>query len=572
MITLVWLSPLLAPLIGVVVTSLRPGPRTSWVLIAAPVPAALFAIVGPPDVPPTLAWLLLDTNLALDPVGRLLLGLTAAAWIVAGIYARADAEQGGGYADWWLLALFGNIGVVIAADVISFYAAFVVMTLAAYGLVVHRREPSVRRAGRIYLVLGVAGETALLAGLLLASAGASGLELAEVAAAIAGSGSRDLIIALLIVGFGIKAGVLGLHVWLPLAHPAAPFAASAVLSGAMIKAGVIGWLRLLPIGEEALPGWSTLLIGLGFLTAFGGVALGLTQRGPKVVLAYSSVSQMGFLTVLVGVALATPDVARLATAAAAAYALHHGLAKAALFLAVGLLPGVRAGWRRRVVLAGIAVAGLSLAGAPLSSGAFAKAWMKQSMDLASLAPWTVTVASLAAAGTTALVVWLMVLLLAQRPDTDTSPQSLAPWFALLIGVLLATPLMAARLLPELGVPGPGSLVLDAGWPVLLGLTLTGVVALAGRRVRIPVPDIPAGDLVVLGERAVTAAWRSLHAVGTPTAQVLTRTATAARQAAVTLSRRDEVLDRLEERLTRWRTGGVMVALVLAALAITLLFT
>jgi hypothetical protein len=103
----------------------------------------------------------------------------------------------------------------------------------------------------------------------------------------------------------------------------------------MIKAGLIGWLRVLPIGEVALPGWATLVITLGLLTALGGVAVGLTQRNPKANLAYSSVSQMGLMMVLVGVALAVPDGAELSVAAAGVYALHHGLAKGALFLGVG---------------------------------------------------------------------------------------------------------------------------------------------------------------------------------------------------------------------------------------------
>jgi formate hydrogenlyase subunit 3/multisubunit Na+/H+ antiporter MnhD subunit len=99
----------------------------------------------------------------------------------------------------------------------------------------------------------VAGETLLLAGLLLAVAEATGLGCRGGRRRRRLAPQRDLIVGLLVAGFGIKAGVLGLHVWLPLAHPAAPFAASAVLSGAMIKAGLVGWLRLLPLGEVALP-------------------------------------------------------------------------------------------------------------------------------------------------------------------------------------------------------------------------------------------------------------------------------------------------------------------------------
>jgi formate hydrogenlyase subunit 3/multisubunit Na+/H+ antiporter MnhD subunit len=570
--TLLWLSPLLVPLVAVVVVTARPGPRTSWLLVAAPVPAAVFAVTGGPGGPPELGWLLLGAQVSLDDVGRALLGLTAVVWVVAAIYARRDAEQRDGYAAWWLLSLTGNVGVILADDVLSFYSAFVLLTLAAYGLVVHRREASVRRAGRVYLVLGVAGETALLAGLLLAAVDAPGLRLVEVADAMAGSSRRDLVVALLAGGFGIKAGVIGLHVWLPLAHPAAPVAASAVLSGAMIKAGLVGWLRLLPIGEIALPGWATTFIVLGLTTAVSGVALGLTQHAPKVVLAYSSVSQMGFVTLLVGVALAAPATAPVAIAAAAVYAFHHGLAKAALFLAVGVLPTAARGWHRGAVLTGMGVAGLALAGAPLSSGAFAKAWMKQSLDLALIGPAITTKASVAAAGTTVLMVRFIVLLRDQPSNSTGEAWPLGPWFALVGGVVVLTPISATRLFPDVAVPGSTSLVTDAAWPVLLGLIIAGTAIVAARYVALPLPSLPPGDVVVLGERAVASTGRVLVAGATPVAVLLGRSLDAARDAMLGLGRHDEVLDRIEDRMTRWWTGGAMVALVAIAITATLLAT
>ena len=565
---LLWLAPILVPLAVGAVLTLRPGRGTSWLLAAAPVPALLLAVTGPVLPAPELPWLLLEPRLALDEPGRVLLGLTALVWIIAGVYGRTEAEQRGGFADWWLLSLTGNIGLLLSDDILTFYTAFVVMTLAAYGLVVHSRTAEARRAGRVYLVLGVAGETLLLAGLLLAAADATGLRMADIAIAVAQSPDRDLIMALLVAGFGIKAGVIGLHIWLPLAHPAAPFAASAVLSGAMIKAGLVGWLRLLPIGVVALPGWSEVLVTLGLATAVLGVALGLTQRAPKVVLAYSSVSQMGFITLLIGVALASPSAAPVAVAAAAAYALHHGIAKAVLFLAVGLLPQFGTGWRRTTLLVGVVVAGLALAGAPLSSGAFAKAWMKQAIDLALPGTNLTTLASLAAVGTTVLMARLLLLLRARLPDTAAvgSAAGLEPFSTLVAATLVATPLVAPALFPALATPGARSLVTEALWPVALGLLLATAAVLLRRRVSLHIPEVWPGDLVVIAERAVSGAARGLAAAAPPVTTTLSRTSSAVQAAALALGRRDEGLDRLEDRLTRWRTGGAMVALV--ALAVT----
>ncbi|MFU8839431.1 MAG: complex I subunit 5 family protein [Nitriliruptoraceae bacterium] len=569
MTVVLWLAPLVLPLLLAGVVTARPGPR-SWALLAvAPLPALVLALVGPVLDPPALPWLLLEVHLALDGVGRLLLVLTALAWTVAGVYSRAEVEQQGGYAAWWLLSLSGNVGVLLADDVLTFYTAFVVMTLAAYGLVVHTRTATSRRAGRAYLVLGVAGETLLLAGLLLAVADATGLRLPEVATAVASSDQRDLIVGLLVAGFGIKAGLLGLHVWLPLAHPAAPFPASAVLSGAMIKAGLVGWLRLLPVGEVALPAWSTLLVGLGLAGAFVGVLLGLTHTSPKVLLAYSSVSQMGFVALLVGVAIGTPAVAPIAAAAAAAYALHHGLAKAVLFLGVGLWARATRPRQRSLLLGGIVVAGASLAGLPLTSGAFAKAWMKDSVALGALPAGVTTATSLAAAGTTLLMLRLLVLLRAQPVPAQHQRIVLGPWLALSGTVVALTPVLVPRLLAELPLPSSSSLIRDALWPALLGAGLAAAAVTVARRTSLRLPTVPAGDLVVLEERAVAGLADGLARTCVPVVAATIQASLSLRDAVARLARHGPLLDRIEDRLTRWSTGGAMVALVAAALLLAL---
>src|SRR5690606_10160568 len=114
----------------------------------------------------------------------------------------------------------------------SFYFFFALMTYSAYGLVVHQRSPEAWRAGRTYIILAVLGEVALLAGILLAAAAIGTSDLSQAPTGIARAEYRSLIIALLSAGFGVKASLLGLHVWLPLAHPVAPTPASAALSGA----------------------------------------------------------------------------------------------------------------------------------------------------------------------------------------------------------------------------------------------------------------------------------------------------------------------------------------------------
>ena len=126
----------------------------------------------------------------------------------------------------------------------------------------------------------------------------------------------------------MKIALAPLHGWMPLTYTAAPIPAAAVLSGAAVKAGVIGLDRFLPLGA-ALQGGEA-LTWIGFISAFYGVAIGVTQRNPKTTLAYSSMSQMGVIAAALGMALASADQA--AAADVAFYAVNHVLVKAALFL------------------------------------------------------------------------------------------------------------------------------------------------------------------------------------------------------------------------------------------------
>ena len=236
---------------------------------------------------------------------------------------------------------------------------------------------------------------------------------------------RDATLAFLIVGFGLKVGLVPLHVWLPLAYPAAPIPAAAVISGAISKAGVIGLLRFLPL-DAALPDWGAALAAVGLVSAFYGVAVGITQANPKTVLAYSSVSQMGFIATVLGMALAAGNGG--ATMAAAFYAAHHVLAKGALFLAVGVsaASGARRWWP---VLLPAAVVALGFGGLPLTGGGLAKLAVKPPLGEGVVG----LLATLAGAGSTLLMLhFLHRLRLAVAPDprATASPGLAWPWLAM----------------------------------------------------------------------------------------------------------------------------------------------
>lgn len=362
-----------------------PAHYSRWWIVSAPLPA-LLASIALPDTTLQLPFLLLGAVWQLDAMSRPLLMMTALLWLLAGLFARGYMQAGGlrRFTIFWLATMLGNFTLIVAKDIASFYTGFALMTFAGYGLVVHTLSKQALRAGRIYISMAILGEVLILAGFISLIPNLVEPMLYHVPLAIAEHPQSIWISTLLFAGFGVKVGVLGLHFWLPLAHPVAPTPASAVLSGAMIKAGLIAWMQVLPLGEDITPlieslnwplfAWT--VIGLGLAASFFAAVLGAFQRKPKAVLAYSSISQMGLMTTLLGVALLMPELWPGVMAALIAFTVHHGLAKGALFLGVGLVDTHLSPAQHWAVLTLLALPALSLIGLPLTSGAAAKYLLK----------------------------------------------------------------------------------------------------------------------------------------------------------------------------------------------------
>jgi formate hydrogenlyase subunit 3/multisubunit Na+/H+ antiporter MnhD subunit len=544
-------------------------------------PALLLAALPVEYRSSQILWLLLETQVGLDPLGRLFLLFSALLWTVSGVYARAyiEPQRQRGFMLFFLLTMVGNLALPIAADVATFYLFFALMTFAGYGLVVHQRGEAAERAGRVYIGLAVVGEAFLLAGLLLAVHSAGSLALAGIPAAVAVSPHVGPITGALLVGFGIKAGAVPLHVWLPLAHPVAPTPASAVLSGSMIKAGLLGWLRFLPLGETAMPGWGTAVIGFGVLATFFGVMVGMVQTDPKTVLAYSSISQMGVINVGMGIALASPASVVPAVGAVAMYAAHHGLAKGALFLGVGVAGAVdQRGAGRGFVALGLLLPALAIAGAPLTSGGVAKGELKTLLPF-SPGPWPLWLEwllPLSAFATTLLMARFLVLVAAGAEDTQGHPVHrglIGPWAVLLAGVAFTLwllprfyPLEAAAV-P--GLPEPGYIGID-----VLPLAAGGLVfwfLLRGRRwfrSRGEEPVVAAGDLIVYFERIGGLLPGTISAAGAAGGEPGEAFADRWYQVYARSDRQD-ILLRLELALTRWSSAILLTLLVSACLVLLL---
>jgi formate hydrogenlyase subunit 3/multisubunit Na+/H+ antiporter MnhD subunit len=514
-----------------------------------------------------LPWLLLGTRLGIDTTAQVFLFFTALLWTCAGVYARAYLAQDAArhqFFAFFLVTMSGNLGLILAQDMVSFYLFFALMSFAAYGLVVHEGSAEAYRAGRIYIGLVMIGEVLLVSALLLIVPATGNASLPELPVRVAAASARDLIIGLTFAGFGIKAGALPLHVWLPLAHPVAPTPASAVLSGAMIKAGLLGWLRFLPLGEIATLGWGNVCTIAGLAAAFYGVLVGCTQDNAKTALAYSSISQMGFMTMAVGVGLTAPTVWPQALTATALYALHHALAKGTLFLGVGVAKEARgSAWIRQGIGIGLLLPALALAGAPFTSGAFAKLALKTATAQLP-APWPAWLGwllPLAAIGTTLLMGRFLWLAWPRSTvhGSQLTPGLWVPWAVVVIGVTVTTWLFAVRD-PDIMLKTLPS----ASWPVLVGVLVVWVTWQWSHTAATPIGlNIPAGDLLVGAE------WLA-HCLRHTILLSAARSMTTQRRARASPwrgcrggGRIGVALLQMEGRLGRWTSAGVLFLLLAA---------
>lgn len=229
--------------------------------------------------------------------------------------------------------------LLLARNGVLFLMAWEVMAISGYFLITtedHKEE--VRRAGFIYLIATHTGTLALFALFALLGQSAGALDF-PAAGSLAATGS-SLIFLLGLFGFGMKAGLMPLHIWLPGAHAAAPSHASALLSGVMIKTGIYGLVRLTSFFAEIPVWWGWTVLLLGAVSGIMGVALALAQHDIKRLLAYHSVENIGIIALGLGIALLgrsydQPALIVLGLSGCLLHVANHGLFKSLLFLSAG---------------------------------------------------------------------------------------------------------------------------------------------------------------------------------------------------------------------------------------------
>jgi formate hydrogenlyase subunit 3/multisubunit Na+/H+ antiporter MnhD subunit len=365
----------------------------------------------------------LGIDLMVDGLAALMLITTAVIALCITVYARTyfGAPSAGGrkvlFWPLWLIMWGALNALFLSADVFTLYVTLELINLSAVALVGLPRTADALRAAIRYLFIAFLGSLSYLfgVGLLYGSAGA--LDIATVAAAVEPTNTYYAAAALMLVGLMIKSALFPMHFWLPPAHANAPSPVSALLSGLVVTASVyilirLGFTVFRPLLQSSLP---HLLGGLGAAAVIWGSVTALLQARVKMVIAYSTLAQVGYVYLLFPLAAGEPEAAALAWYGGVYFAVCHACAKAAAFLAAGVvmkrvghddvmrLPGLA----RALPMAFFAfgVAGINLVGLPPSGGFMAK-WLLLQAALVQGA-WTVVAVlaagSLLAAGYTVRV-------------------------------------------------------------------------------------------------------------------------------------------------------------------------
>jgi len=289
----------------------------------------------------------LPFHLRLDPLAAFFLmvigSVTAGvSTFAAGYFRKAEGTPPGLLCLEYHIFLASMTLVVLADDAYAFMVMWETMALSSYFLVTaNHRVAEVRKAGYIYLTMAHIGAIAILLCFGVLQANTGDYTFANMRAQNLSPFWASIAFVLALVGFGAKAGLLPLHVWLPEAHPAAPSPVSALLSAVMLKTAVYGMLRVsFDLLDTRLWWWGALLLALGLATAMYGVVFAAVQVDMKRLLAYSSIENIGLLFAAIGLALifsayGMKSVAALALTAGLYHVASHAFFKSLLFLSTG---------------------------------------------------------------------------------------------------------------------------------------------------------------------------------------------------------------------------------------------
>lgn len=287
-----------------------------------------------------------DFMLRGDPLSGLFVLVISLLTIFASVYSigytreHKHAQQIGVLYPALVLSIYA---VVLSANVVTFLISWETMSVVSYFLVTVGRDDVSMRAGLVYAVMTHIGTAFLVAAFLVLGAATGSMEFSAMqgASQVLPQRLRDLVFVFVLIGFGVKAGLVPLHTWLPRAYPVAPSNITALMSGLMSKTGLYGFLRIvMDVLGSGPEWWGLLVVGLGALSALTGILYALTEQDLKRLLAFSSIENMGIIMLGVGASMmfmrqGLVVVSAMALMAALYHMMNHAMFKGLLFMSAG---------------------------------------------------------------------------------------------------------------------------------------------------------------------------------------------------------------------------------------------
>lgn len=278
--------------------------------------------------------------LRLDAFRMLFALLATIAWFLVTAYAikyLERYERRNRYYLFHMLTYAGTMGMFLSDNLLNLFMFFELLSVTSYALIIHDEDQYSHEAGSLYIGMAIGGGLIQLLGLFILYGQVGTLNLPEIQSMPALSSTAWFACVLIILGYFVKASVFPFHIWLPKAHPAAPTPASALLSGVLIKTGVFGIIIVSEYILHAEIFISVILVVLGLVNALVGGILALYQRNLKRIMAYSSMSQVGYIIATIGLTGLMGSKGGIAIFSSLYHIINHGFFKVLLFLAVGFI-------------------------------------------------------------------------------------------------------------------------------------------------------------------------------------------------------------------------------------------
>ncbi len=279
-----------------------------WSIYIALLPIVIILVAEPQLISVEIPWLLLGTSFAIDEMSRILLVMSLIVWSVSTAFLNTSTLflQKGRFPSYFLLTLSGNLGAILANDLMTFFIFLTLMSYSFYALVVSENKEHNQHSGRIYLSFMIIADLVLFEALLFAALVTDNLGFSAVHSMIAQSSSSDLYLLMILLGFGMRAGLWPLHFWLNKVFLSSQPAVKTLLGGVVIVTALLGLLRWLPLGQITAPEIGVSIQSLGIASILTVIIFSLIQRQWQSLAVKSIIIANGVYIMALGAGLVDP--------------------------------------------------------------------------------------------------------------------------------------------------------------------------------------------------------------------------------------------------------------------------